>query len=273
MTPRVFVQVWCEMDPSLNLRVDRQTGVPLVEGGDVLMRVSPSGRHAVDAALKIANAEVIAFAVGDGHEEALRHALAAGAPRAVQISGSDENIAALTAWLAGQKPDLVIADRMAGRIAASLGWAHLAGVDQLQTMDGRLRAIRHLGRGDSESVTAALPAAVCMQTESGRARYISQIRIAGVQELPIERVTLDVSASARKNAEVGPLQQARPRTRLGSASPAAAPAKAVDRLNALLGVGTAPAAPASKAAATTAKTSGQMAEEFVRYLRHNNLFN
>src|ERR1043166_6750445 len=110
---RIFVQVWCELDPTLNVRVDRQTGSPLAEGGDVLMRISPLGRAGVTAALSIAEADVVAFALGDQHEDALRHALADGASQAVQLnaaaSASEWAGDPLAEWLRDQKSDLVIA--------------------------------------------------------------------------------------------------------------------------------------------------------------------
>jgi len=290
MNLRIYVQVWCEVDPTLNLRVDRQTGVPMVEGGDQLMRVSPLGRFGITAALEIAGAqvtcpesvEVVAYALGVGHEDALRHALAAGASRAVRLNLADAadnspftdyGIGPLTDWLAGQKPDLVIADRIAGRVAARLGWAHLAGLDQLRIKDEKLHAIRHLGKGDSESVTAILPAVVRLQTESPRLRYVSQSKIARVSRSRIEESVLRTSSASRKDAEIGPLQISRPRTRLGMATTAAAPVKAMDRLNALMGLKQGTTVSAPKASEPATKTPGQMAEEFVRYLRHHNLFN
>lgn len=276
MKPRVIVQVWCEMDPTLNLRVDRQTGTPLVEGGDVLMRVSPIGRMGIEAALKTPGAEVIAVALGAGHEPALRHALAAGASRAIEIrvNGSEECPPYLIwSWLQEQKPELVIMNRSAGWIASRLGWAHLAGLDLPRIENGRLNAIRRLGRGDSESVRAVLPAVVCLDADTTRVRYISAARISAVPDRAIERVELEATVTETKSVDIGPWQAARPRTRLGgAATPSAAPARAVDRLNALLGMGGPFATPKATVAAT-AKTPAEMAEEFVRYLRHHQLFN
>lgn len=272
MSTRIFVQVWCEVDPTLNLRVDRQTGAPIVDDGDLLMRISPLGRAAIAEALKIGNADVTAFAIGSRNEDALRHALAAGASRAVQLQPECDalSVTMFANWLSEQKPDLVIADSIAGRVAARLGWAHLAGIDQLRIESGKLRAIRHLGRGDCESVTALLPAVVRLQTESPGVRYISRARLAKIANLPIEQVTLNRSSSGSNTVEIGGLQLTRPRTRLGAA-PAAAPAKAMDRLNALMGLGGGTKAAAPKAPEPTTKTPEQMAEEFVRYLAHHNL--
>ncbi len=303
MPLRIFVQVWCEVDPTLNVRVDRQTGMPVVENGDVLMRVSPLGRFGVTTALDLVRSsrgneahssgksesphvgcygrgnggEVVAFSLGSVHEAALRHALAAGASRAVQINlpsaGLESDwVASLAEWVREQKPDLVIADRIAGRLAARMGWAHLAGLDQLQMRDGQLRAIRHLARGDCESVTATLPAAVRLQAETLRSRYVAHARIAHVASRAIEQISLNVPAGSRKEAELGPLQLSRPRTKLG-ATPVAAPTSGLDRLSALMGVGKVATPSASNTLEPGAKTPDQMAEEFVRYLAHHDLLN
>jgi hypothetical protein len=67
----------------------------------------------------------------------------------------------------------------------------------------------------------------------------------------------------------GPLQVARPRTRLGQ-QPAPAATSAGGRLQALMGAG-APRAPRRGIVEPAAPTPEQMAEEFVRYLAHHGL--
>ncbi len=271
MSLRVFVQVWCEIDPTLNVRVDRQTGSAVADVGDRLWRVSMQGRAGVAAAVRLGVASITAFALGDGQTEALRHALAGGATRAVglQTEGGDAavlSVAHIAEWLRGQQADLVIADRLAGLVAARLGWAHLAGLDGLEIHAGLLRAVRHLGRGDREEVSARLPAAVRLQGESPRVPYVSRARLQAVAEKNIERQTLSGQATAP--GDVGPLHLARARTRLGQA-PVAASTSASDRLQALLG-GQSPAG-ASKVAQDGAQTPDQLAEELVRYLLHHDL--
>ena len=263
MKSLVLVQVWCEIDPTLNLRIDRGTGRPVAEAGDVLTRVGPLGRSGVDAALGLSGFEVVAFAVGAGHEAALRHALAAGAIRAVQLEGEG-----LAGWVRDQSPALVIGDRTAGLMAGCLGWAHLAGLDELRFEAGRLHAIRHLERGDREQVSATLPAVVRMSEEAVRMRYVSQGRLGAAMDREIERTWFEGGADAQ--TEAGPLQLARPRTRLGAAAPEA-PAGGMDRLKALMGVGQAPAVAAEKPSASAPETPDEMAEAFVRYLRHHGL--
>jgi electron transfer flavoprotein alpha/beta subunit len=271
MTLRVFVQVWCEIDPTLNVRIDRQSGRPAADPGDRLWRVSPLGKVAVATASGLGGS-VTAFALGDGHADALRSALAAGAGRAVELLAPGEDaeavaVAGLAEWLRDQRPDLVIADRLSGPLAARLGWAHLAGLDELRVEDGRLRAVRFLGRGDREVVTARLPAAVRLQAEAVRVPYVARARIHAAAGRPIERETL--SGPAPTAAAAGPLQVARARTRLGK-QPAPAASSAGARLQALMGAGTSrPAAPRRAGPATP--TPEELAEEFVRYLLHHGL--
>jgi electron transfer flavoprotein alpha/beta subunit len=267
MTLRVLVQVWSEFDPTLNLRVDRQSGTPVAEGGDVLRRVAPLGRAGIAAALRLGDVSVTVVAIGAGHEEALRHALAAGARRAVTLTGPGEQeigVASLAAWLEAIHADLVIADRLAGRIAGKLGWSHLAGIDQLEVVDRTLRAIRFLERGDREVVVAKLPAAVRLQTESFAVPYIARARIAAIPVARLEREVLAETTDV-KRLELGPLQVPRPRVSGGSAPAAAGSAN--DRLQALMGGSKKPVA----AAKDRAQTPDEMAAEFVRYLAHHNL--
>jgi electron transfer flavoprotein alpha/beta subunit len=275
MTLRVFVQVWCEIDPAPNVRIDRQTGKSIVDEGDVLLRVSPLGRSGVGAALGLGQVNVTAFALGGGHADALQHALAAGAQRAVELSaaGADPeaiSVASLADWLRRQQADLVIADRLAGLVAGRLGWAHLAGLADLSVVDGKLRAVRHLGRGDREVVTARLPAAVRLQNESVHPDYVARARIHAVAESRIEHETLAARETPARPEEAGPLQPVRPRVRLGKPAPLSAKSGS-DRLQALLGLGKSPAGAAAKREEKPAATPEQMAEEFVRYLVHHNL--
>ncbi|MSU69341.1 MAG: hypothetical protein EXS39_00890 [Opitutaceae bacterium] len=276
MKRRIFVQVWCEIDPTLNLRIDRQTAVPVAGDGDELMRVSPIGRFGISEALRLGDSEVTAFAVGGGHEGALGHALAAGASRAVQLRfegplTDDAVVAGLASWLAGQSPELVIAGPHAGRTAARLGWAHLAGLDGLEINGKMLSALRQFGRGASEKVSARIPAIVRLRTDAPRLRYVARARMvqAGRHAINVELVKLPPATPPA--LELGPLQLLRPRTRLGAA-PAVVSAKAADRLNALMGLaGRSPGKPIIRSPESAAKTTDEMAEEFVRYLAHHDL--
>jgi electron transfer flavoprotein alpha/beta subunit len=265
---RIAVQVWREWDPTLNLRIDRTTGQPAVEPGDRLWRVASAGRAAVAAALKLAPAELTAFALGTGHTDALRHALAAGASSAVELlpdcSGSDGRapLEALADWFDRDRPDLVIADRWAGLVAGRLGWSHLAGVCQLRVHADLLHAVRFLERGRRELVSARLPALVRLYAEALVVPYIARSRIQACSEQLIAQARL--SAGSVRAREPGPLQLARPRTRL-SATPWSHAASGSSRLQALLGSASARPTPMGD---TTDTAPEQQADELVRYLMH-----
>ncbi len=265
---RVWVQVWCEVDPTLNVRIDRATGRPAVEAGDQLLRVSPLGRAGVAAALALDGAEVTAFALGTDQEDALRHAIAAGAGRGATIRcerSEDVPLEALAEWLKRERPDLIIADRWAGLVAGRLGWAHLAGLADLRIEAGILSAVRFLERGHREEVSAQLPALVRLQDGASQAPYVARARVAAAQSIPIVEEVLPSSIARSSDAE--PVQLARPRVR-GGALLRPATTSGSSRLQALLGS----AAPATVRTKET-DTAGpeQQAEEFVRYLMHHQL--
>ncbi len=257
---RVLVQAWTEIDPALNVRIDRQTALPIAEAGDRLHRVSLLGRSGVAVGMRLGG--VTAFALGAGHEAALRHALASGASRAVEVCGVD--VKALADWILSQGVDLVIADRRAGAVAARLGWSHLAGLVDLRIVDGDLIAMRCLERGDRERVRARLPAAIRLHADEARPPYLAHARLQAVSGHVIERVGM---MGAAETATTGQLQLARPRTKQGGAPTAVATAS--ERLQALMS-GAVPT-PSARKADESPRTVEEMAEEFVRYLSHNRL--
>ena len=99
-------------------------------------------------------------------------------------------------------------------------------------------------------------------------RYVSQGRLGAAMDREIERIWLEEGAGAQ--TEAGPIQLVRPRTRLGAAAPEI-PAGGMDRMKALMGMGQAPAVAAAKPSASAPETPDEMAEAFVRYLRHHEL--
>jgi electron transfer flavoprotein alpha/beta subunit len=275
---RIFVEVACELDPELTLRVDRATGEALADDGDLAVRVCPAGCAAIDLALELGvhhrQTAVFAFSLGEGHREALVDALARGAHAAIEvIGGAPEAVppAALAEWLAQRGADLVIMGRLAGPVAACRGWAHLAGLDRLALCDQGLRAERCLGRGDREQVEAGLPAAVRIESPV-RPRYLARARLAAARRRPIDDAELPDLARGAAAIERGGLAPARARTRLGTAPPVPArPARGSERLQALLGLGVTRPASVTSAAEEQPSTPEAMAESFVRYLAHHHL--
>lgn len=274
MTCNILVQVWCEIDPTINVRIDRQSGVPHAEPGDVLLRVSPWGRANVAAALSIENAEVTAVACGTGHVEALRHALAAGAGSAIELvqsshASSTFQVGVLAEWSRHRDIDLFIGDRTIGCLAGRLGWAHLAGVGGLTIHSERLHAIRYLERGAREEVTASLPASVVLCADTIRPPYVSRGRIG---EVPLDQIQREEirSSDETPTAEIGPLQQKRERTRAGQTTRSTS-SRGADRLASLMQPGSAAAKSQTTASAEEPQSAEELAEQFVRYLRHHDL--
>jgi hypothetical protein len=124
-----------------------------------------------------------------------------------------------------------------------------------------------LERGDREVVTARLPAVVRLQADALRLPYIARARVHAVAGLPIERYVLE-GPPRPSGLDDGPLQMARPRTRLGQQQAPAA-TSAAGRLQALMGAGAARAP--QRPTVESAPTPERMAEEFVRYLAHHGL--
>ena len=275
MSLKIIVQVWCEIDPTLSVRIDRDSGEAVADDGDVLTRVSSRGRIGVSTACLLSGAEVCTFSVGAGHIDALRHSLAAGAHRAVQLIPTHDDshpiaVRDLANWLTAQSADLLIADRLAGRVAGRAGWAHLSDISDLMVRDGTLHAIRHLGQGDREEVTAQLPAAVRLHAESIRPPYVSRARILAVSPQQIVREEIS-SSTAESGIDAGPLQPLRARTRMGGATLSSS-TSGLDRLNALMTAAGAPAVSESEPGEEAESTPEEMADQFVRYLLHHNLF-
>lgn len=275
---KIFVQVGCELDPELNLRVDRRSGEVKPEEGDRLFRVWPLGRAGISAALELPESEVVAFALGDEHDEALRHAVAAGAHQAYKLAFDEEQLPTkvLADWLREQSPDLVIADRLAGGLSWHLGWAHLSGLAGLRVEDGRLVAFQHMGKGNRYEVSAPLPVAVRLSSESLRLPYISRTRIRAVEMPCWEEVDLEVDPDVDSTeVEIGNLQPARARTR--GAKKTKKKSKASDRVKALMGLCAPSSAPTPVAKQQDEQPEEQspegMAQEFIRYLKHHELIN
>ena len=274
MPLNIFVQVWTEIDSTLNVSIDRATGDARAETGDELRRISPCGRQGMAIAVEIPSSEVTAFAVGHQHVEALRHALAAGATRSVELLMADDLdqralITTLAQWLENQQPDLVVGDRLVGLVAGQLRWSHLAGLENLQIAESQLHAIRHLGRGDRESVVAAMPAAVRLWPTADGPPYVSRDRLRAIEDRRIERTTLPVAAPDTV-VEVGDLQIARTRTRKSANAPQQS-ARGMDRLQTLIGAagGRADSKPGTAIARNA--SPDELADEFVRYLAHHDL--
>jgi electron transfer flavoprotein beta subunit len=157
--------------------------------------IGPSDRHAVEAALRIAEAgsdvEIVVVSVSRASElGAVRDALAMGAHRAILIAdpafeGSDllPTSRALAAALAGEAPDLVLFGPQGDDSGGAMLWAAVA--DRLRlpvlsqaeelTVDDGTATVKRQAETGYEVIRAALPCVV------GVAGSINQPRFASVK--------------------------------------------------------------------------------------------
>jgi electron transfer flavoprotein alpha/beta subunit len=278
---KILVQVKCEFDSTLNLRVDRTKGEAVSESGDRLTRVARIGRLGLELALSLKNdAEITAFALGSGHMAALRHALAAGARRAIELGGDLPSVgrplpAAFIRWLTLENPQLVIADREISIAAGFFSWSYLKDVTSMELLEDVLLVERALGRGNRERIETTLPA--ILQPELSRQpRYVARARCHAASQLAIfvERLE-DPAEGAQIAFDEGTIQETRARTRQSAGLPpktAARPLKASDRLQLLMGQGLAKKeAVATPPSESVSQDPEALAESFVRYLAHHQL--
>lgn len=277
MKTKIFVQVWTELDPSLNIKLNSNSH-PEAIPGDQLWRLSPLGRHGLELAKKIDNAEVFCFAVGSQHDAALIHALAAGAHKAFRVQSdpaldSKAIVAEISQWLKKSRADLIIGDRLAGAIAQHSGFSHLAGLEDLEIKDASLVAKRVLSSSHKQKVSGSLPAAVRLNEHKLQIPYINHDRISQISLNSIENVTLK-SPAVQSTATWGPYKFSRARTKIGKKLDSSKKLSGLGRFQALLGSSIKkPPTPSQEPKAADTKTPQSMAEEFVRYLVHNDLVN
>ena len=158
--------------------IDRSAAAPIT---------NPADLHAVEAAVQLAD-EVYAVSMGPARaDETLRHALAAGADRAVLLcdhvlAGSDtwataNALAATIEWIGGA--DLVLCgisaiDGETGQVGPSvaqrLGWPQATGCESLE-VEGETLIARRVVEGGYERLRMPLPAVVTVSETGFAPRY------------------------------------------------------------------------------------------------------
>ena len=158
--------------------IDRSAAAPIT---------NPADLHAVEAAVQLAD-EVYAVSMGPARaDETLRHALAAGADRAVLLcdhllAGSDtwataNALAAAIEWIGGA--DLVLCgisaiDGETGQVGPSvaqrLGWPQATGCESL-AVEGETLIARRVVEGGYERLRMPLPAVVTVSETGFTPRY------------------------------------------------------------------------------------------------------
>ena len=189
---KIIVCVKQVPDTAATLSVDNGR----INWGDASLIINPWDEFAVEAALDLKEehgGEVIAFSLGkEGETEAIKHALAMGADRAVMISDPDlkmlDNVAASQVLAAGidkvGDADLVLFGQQSvdtdtgllpAQVARQLGWPSLTLVSrflEISLEQDNLCVRRSMEEGD-QVVKSQLPAVISITKDYGELRYPS----------------------------------------------------------------------------------------------------
>lgn len=289
---QIFVQMWSEFDPILNLSVSREDNNPKTAPEDKLYKVSGAAISGVNSALSLPNSEVTAFCIGERHKEGLRLALAMGVRRAIlfktnqdEFSDFREDSALLLSWIQKKKifPQLIIGSRVCGVLAAKLNYSFLSGLESFKLQDNKVSGRRVAEKGARELVVASLPVGICLRMTKGFRPYISLDRLnqADSKEIEIEIESLEkTSAPEHEKVNWGLWQPFRPRTRSATKSNSGAivsgakTKSGLNRFEALMGTNRKAAKP--KVNPTSKVTSeepsiSEQSEKLLRYLIHHEL--
>jgi len=172
--------------------------------------VNPYDEYAVEEAIRLVEqhgGKVHLLSVGPERTgEALRTALAMGADEAVLIHDSripqDEWAVAkvLSAFLADQGADLILggnfsvdhgAGQIAIRIAEQLGLPHIGSITKLDIAAGGEAVVHRDAEGDTEIISAQLPALFTAQQGLNEPRYPTLPGIMKAKKKPFKQLSLD----------------------------------------------------------------------------------
>ncbi len=175
-----------------------------VDMAGVPMRVNPFDEAALEKAIQWKEAglveEIVAVTIGDsGSQEALRHALALGADRAVRIDTHStlEPLALarlLQAIVQQEAPDLVMLGKQSSdtgcaqvgpMLAGLLGWPQGCFASAMQMDAGQLRITREI-EGGQETLALPLPAVITADLRLANPRYVKLPQLLQAKKKNIE---------------------------------------------------------------------------------------
>jgi electron transfer flavoprotein beta subunit len=192
-----------QVPESASVGLDRDTG--FARRGEAKGVVDVAGRHALELALALkaaAGGKLVALAMGPtGADQALRHALAAGADEAVLVSdpalaGSDSGAtAAVLAAALRRLPDagLVLTgeassdgatSQLAPRLAEALGRPVVTGVVEAALAGETLTALRN-GEGRRERVEVAAPVVLTASLDGPKPRIPNAMGVMKAAKKPL----------------------------------------------------------------------------------------
>lgn len=194
---RVIVIIGRVLDPA-GIVVNRRRGRIFVNQEEYVLQ--PADRCALEAALRIkdaAGAEVVALPRGpQPDEDVMRQAVAAGADRAIHLTGeafAKADVAAVTNVLAAAVERLGGADliltgsttldtgqgQLGPRLAEAMGWPQVLDAWQVTVSDGGVEVVLQDGAG-YVTVEADLPAVVTLRPGALKLRYPDGARLINV---------------------------------------------------------------------------------------------
>ena len=168
------------------------------------MRINPFDEAALEAAVQLKESgkvsDIIAVTIGaEACQDALRHALALGADRAIRIHANGE-IESLSAakWLAAlarrEQADLVLLGKQssdsdnaqtAPMLAALLGWPQALFASALALEQDRAEVTREI-EGGQEVLSITLPAVISADLRLAKPRYLKLPQLLQAKKKPID---------------------------------------------------------------------------------------
>jgi electron transfer flavoprotein beta subunit len=195
------------LDPQVKARVKADgSGVDLA---NAKMTMNPFDENALEEALRLREAgtaeEIIVVSVGGGKtEETLRHGLAMGADRAIQVVTEDslEPLAiakVLKAVVEQEAPGLVLAGKQAidndsnqtaQMLSGLLGWSQSTFISELKIDGDTAITTREVDAG-LETIQIKMPAVVSVDLRLNEPRYVKLPDVMKAKRKPMDKIELD----------------------------------------------------------------------------------
>ena len=204
---KILICVKRVLDPQVKARVKADgSGVDLA---NAKMTMNPFDENALEEALRLREAgsaeELVVVSIGGGKtEETLRHGLAMGADRAIQVV-TDETLEPLAiakvlkAIVEQEAPGLVLAGKQAidddsnqtaQMLAALLGWSQSTFISDFNLDGDSATTSREVDAG-LETITVKMPAVVSVDLRLNEPRYVKLPDVMKAKRKPMDKIELD----------------------------------------------------------------------------------
>ena len=204
---KILVCVKRVLDPQVKARVKADgSGVDLA---NVKMTMNPFDENALEESLRLREAgtaeEIVVVSIGAGKtEETLRHGLAMGADRAINVVTEEalEPLAiakVLKAIVDQEQPSLVLtgkqaidddSNQTAQMLSALLGWSQSTFVSDLKIEGETATTTREVDAG-MEIITVKMPAVISVDLRLNEPRYVKLPDVMKAKRKPMDKIELD----------------------------------------------------------------------------------